>query len=151
MRWKIFSEQIFYSKVFFEKLKEKVILFRNFTLKRLGEFLMITIEQLEEFGVDTKEGLTRCMNNQNFYFKMLKMGLNNDQFEKLESALAANNIEDAFEAAHALKGVLGNLALTPIYKPLAEMTEMLRSKKTADYVEMYKPILELRDKLVKLM
>ena len=112
---------------------------------------MITIEQLEEFGVDTKEGLTRCMNNQNFYFKMLKMGLNNDQFEKLESALAANNIEDAFEAAHALKGVLGNLALTPIYKPLAEMTEMLRSKKTADYVEMYKPILELRDKLVKLM
>ena len=112
---------------------------------------MITIEQLEKFGVDTKEGLTRCMNNQTFYFKMLKMGLNNDQFEKLQSALAANNIDEAFEAAHALKGVLGNLALTPIYKPLAEMTEMLRAKKSADYVEMYQPILELRNQLAELM
>ena len=112
---------------------------------------MITIEQLEEFGVDTKEGLTRCMNNQTFYFKMLKMGLGNDQFEKLQSALEANNLEEAFEAAHALKGVLGNLSLTPIYKPLAEMTEMLRAKKSADYIEMYKPIMELREKLAALM
>ena len=112
---------------------------------------MITIEKLEEFGVDTKEGLTRCMNNQTFYFKMLKMGLANDQFEKLESALAANNFEEAFEAAHALKGVLGNLALTPIYKPLAEMTEMLRAKKDADYVEMYKPVLDLRNQLLEMV
>lgn len=109
---------------------------------------MLTIAQLEEFGVNTKEGLTRCMNNEKFYFRMLKMGLGNDSFEKLESALAAGNLEDAFEAAHALKGVLGNLALTPIYKPLAEMTEMLRAKKDADYVEIYKPILELRNTLL---
>ena len=112
---------------------------------------MITIEKLQEFGVDTKEGLTRCMNNQTFYFKMLKMGLGNDQFEKLESALKANNLDEAFEAAHALKGVLGNLALTPIYKPLAEMTEMLRAKKTADYVSMYAPILDLRNQLLEMV
>ena len=102
----------------------------------------MTIEQLQKFGVDTKEGLTRCMNNEAFYFKMLKMGLNNDQFEKLEKSLAANNVEEAFEAAHALKGVLGNLAL---------MTEMLRAKKSADYVTMYEPVLELRNQLAELM
>jgi len=112
---------------------------------------MMTIEQLQKFGVDTKEGLTRCMNNEAFYFKMLKMGLNNDQFEKLEKALAANSLEEAFEAAHALKGVLGNLALTPLYNPVAEMTEMLRAKKSADYVAMYEPVLELRNQLAELM
>ena len=112
---------------------------------------MLTIEQLEEFGVNTKEGLNRCMNKEAFYFKMLKMGLANDSFEKLEKALAAGNLEEAFESAHALKGVLGNLALTPIYTPLAEITELLRSKKDADYVEMYKPILELRNKLLAQM
>jgi len=116
-----------------------------------GGSLMITIEKLQEFGVDTQEGLTRCMNNQAFYFKMLKMGLGNDQFEKLEKALAANNLDEAFEAAHALKGVLGNLALTPIYKPLAEMTEMLRAKKSAEYVEMYTPILTLRNQLLEMV
>ena len=112
---------------------------------------MLTIEQLEEFGVNTKEGLNRCMNKEAFYFKMLKMGLANDSFEKLEKALAAGNLEEAFESAHALKGVLGNLALTPIYKPLAEMTEMLRAKRDADYVKIYQPILELRNKLLALV
>ncbi len=113
--------------------------------------MAITIEQLNDFGVNTKEGLTRCMNNKNFYFKMLKMGLSNDSFEKLGKALEDKNNEDAFEAAHALKGVLGNLAVTPIYTPLAEMTEMLRANKSADYVEMYKPILDLRNQLLALI
>lgn len=112
---------------------------------------MLTIETLNEFGVNTKEGLTRCMNNEKFYFKMLKMGLASDQFEKLGASLEAGNNEEAFEAAHALKGVLGNLALTPIYNPLAEMTELLRAGKSEDYVAMYQPILEIRNKLLALV
>ena len=112
---------------------------------------MLTLEKLDEFGVDTKEGLTRCMNNQKFYFRMISMGLSNDSFEKLGKALEENNLDEAFEAAHALKGVLGNLALTPIYKPLSEMTEMLRAKKTADYTAIYEPILEMRNQLLQML
>lgn len=112
---------------------------------------MLTIETLNEFGVNTKEGLTRCMNNEKFYLKMLKMGLASDQFDKLGESLEAGKLEEAFESAHALKGVLGNLALTPIYTPLAEMTELLRAGKSADYTEIYKPILELRNKLLALV
>lgn len=112
---------------------------------------MLSIETLNEFGVNTKEGLTRCMNNEKFYFKMIKMGLASDQFDKLGAALENNQLDEAFEAAHALKGVLGNLALTPIYNPLAEMTELLRAGKSEDYITMYKPILELRNKLLALV
>ena len=109
---------------------------------------MLSIERLQEYGVNTKEGLARCMNMEKFYFRMLGMGLKNDSFEKLGKALEDGNLEEAFEQAHALKGVVGNLALTPIFVPLSEMTEMLRAKKDADYVTIYKPIKELRDKLV---
>ena len=112
---------------------------------------LLTIETLNEFGVNTKEGLTRCMNNEKFYFRMIKMGLASDQFDKLGAALESNSLDEAFEAAHALKGVLGNLALTPIYTPLAEMTELLRAGKSEDYVTMYKPIMELRNKLLALV
>lgn len=111
---------------------------------------MLTIEKLTEMGVDTKEGLNRCLNNEGFYFKMIAMGLANEYFDTLQKALEANNIGEAFEAAHALKGVIGNLALSPIYDPLAEMTELLRAKKEADYVAMYKPIKEIRDKMLAL-
>ena len=109
---------------------------------------MITIEELQAYGINTKEGLARCMNNSAFYFRMLGMGLKNDSFDKLEKLLAEGNLEDAFEQAHALKGVVGNLAITPIFGPLSDMTEALRAKKDLDYVTLYKPIKELRDKLV---
>lgn len=109
---------------------------------------MLTIAKLQEYGVNTKEGLSRCMNMEKFYFRMLGMGLKNDSFEKLGKALEENNLEDAFEQAHALKGVVGNLAITPIYEPLSDLTESLRAKKDLDYVSLYKPIKELRDKLV---
>ena len=32
----------------------------------------------------------------------------------------------AFEIAHSLKGVYGNLSLTPLYEPMCELTELLK-------------------------
>lgn len=111
---------------------------------------MLTLDMLENFGVDTKEGLNRCMNNEEFYFRMINLGLSNEYFEILEKALADGKLDEAFEAAHALKGVIGNLALKPIYDPFADMTEKLRAKSQEDYVAIYRPIKELRDKLLSM-
>lgn len=111
---------------------------------------MLTIEKLEELGIDTKEGLNRCMNKEAFYFKMLAMGLSNEHFNNLENALKSKDRSAAFESAHALKGVVGNLALTPLYGPLSELTELLRADEEADYLAMYKPVKEMRDKLLAL-
>ena len=111
---------------------------------------MLTIAKLHELGVDTAEGLNRCMNMEAFYFKMIKMGLANEYFDTLGEKLAQNDLPAAFEAAHALKGVIGNLAIAPIYKPLAEITELLRAKQEADYVSLYAPVKEFRDKLLAL-
>ena len=109
---------------------------------------MLTLEKMAELGIDTKEGLTRCMNNEVFFFKMIAMAVANEYFDTLEDSLEKNDLDNAFEAAHALKGVFGNLALQPIYEPLAEMTELLRTKKEADYISMYRPIKEIRDQLL---
>ncbi len=88
---------------------------------------MITIEALNEYGADTQSGLTRCMGMKDFYIRLVRMELNDGNFEKLASALENKNMQEAFEAAHALKGAIGNLALTPIYDPVCELTELLRS------------------------
>lgn len=109
---------------------------------------MLTLETLQSYGVNTKEGLSRCMNNEKFYFRMLGMGLKNDSFDKLETLLAAGNLDEAFEQAHAIKGVVGNLAITPIYNQIADITESLRARKDLDYVSIYKPVKSLRDELV---
>lgn len=111
---------------------------------------MLTLEKMRDLGIDPTDGLTRCMNNEVFFFKMISMAVANDYFDTLGPALEKNDLESAFEAAHALKGVIGNLALKPIYEPLSEMTELLRAKKQADYISMYRPIKEIRDQLLAL-
>ena len=42
---------------------------------------MITIEKLNAFGADTKSGLARCMNKEDFYLKLVGMALNEPRFE----------------------------------------------------------------------
>ena len=49
-------------------------------------------------------------------------------FDALTAAINAGNATAAFEAAHALKGSIGNVSLTPIYKPICELTDLLRGK-----------------------
>lgn len=94
---------------------------------------MITIEGLREFGADADGALGRCMNNEEFYLKHVNKALTDNSFEQLKEAIDSNDFDRAFETAHALKGVWGNLGLTPLYEPVAEMTDHLRIKEERDY------------------
>ncbi len=94
---------------------------------------MLTVEALRRYGANVEDGLNRCLNNKAFYFRMIGMALQSDGFEKLKEAVAQNDLQAAFEQAHSLKGVLGNLALTPLFEPVSNMTEELRAKTERDY------------------
>lgn len=96
---------------------------------------MLTIEKLKQFGADADEGLQRCMNNEAFYLKMVSRFLEDTSFDKLKAAIDNGDLEEAFKASHALKGVLGNLSLTPLYNIAYEVTELLRNKTQCDYGE----------------
>jgi len=101
---------------------------------------MLTIDTLNGFGANTAEGLARCLNREDFYFRLVRMAAADAGFETLKNALDERDLDRAFETAHALKGVLGNLALTPLFEPIAEMTEHLRSREDIDYTEWMIPI-----------
>ena len=110
---------------------------------------MITIEELKALGADVETGLSRCVGNEALYLKLVGMGLGDTKFEELESAVKAGNLDKAFELCHALKGVIGNLALTPLYEALSDLTEKLRAREEADYQAMYSNIIEIRSKFWK--
>ena len=54
--------------------------------------------------------------------------LADQSFQLLESSLKAGNYEEAFRAAHTLKGVSQNLSFTKLYHSSHEITEALRTK-----------------------
>ena len=108
---------------------------------------MLTIDALREYGANVDEGLGRCMGNEALYLKLVNTIPTEKNFETLKKSLDNNDLESAFDAAHALKGITGNLALTPLYDPIVEITELLRARKEMDYSEKLGVILESRDKL----
>ncbi len=91
---------------------------------------MLTIDSLKAYGADVASGLNRCMGMTDFYLRLVNKELEDGNFAALKNAVEAKNIQAAFEAAHALKGALGNLALTPLCDPVNQLTEMLRSAET---------------------
>ena len=112
---------------------------------------MLTVSALKELGANTDEGMARCLNNESFYLRMVTMGLQDGSFAKLEEAVNSGNLDAGFEAAHALKGVMGNLSLTQVYEPLNEITEMLRRREQADYQPLLKKILAEKEKIAALL
>ena len=112
---------------------------------------MITVEKLKEYGADIGDGLSRCMNNEAFYLGLVSRAMQDDSIGKLKEAVEAGELARGFELAHALKGTMGNLALTPICTPVQEITELLRVRAQADYAPLLSEIIAQRDKLIALL
>ncbi len=108
---------------------------------------MIDINSLREFGADVDSGLACCMNNEAFYLKLVEKSLGDPAFDNLKRAISEKDLDAAFDAAHGLKGVMGNLALTPIYDPIVEITELLRSRTDMDYNDLVEVICSKKEEL----
>lgn len=110
----------------------------------------MTLDDLRAFGANVDEGLGRCMGSEAIYLRLVGTIQNEKGFDQLKDALAAGDLDAAFESAHALKGVLGNLSLTPIYDPMCELTEILRARKSEGTDELLATIMAEREKLLAL-
>ena len=110
----------------------------------------MTIDSLREFGANVDEGLERCMGMEDFYIEMIELGMSDERFELLGRNLEAKDLEEAFETVHALKGVIGNLALGPLYETICELTEHLRGRDEIDYKPLYDKLIEQRDQVKEL-
>jgi HPt (histidine-containing phosphotransfer) domain-containing protein len=117
---------------------------------------MLSIEALKSAGANVEEGLSRCLNKEDFYLKMVKMGLTNQNFALLGTALEEKDYDKAFELCHSLKGVIGNLSITPLYDLISSLTEMLRASNNSDTKpdedcnQLYNQIINLQKELLSL-
>ena len=100
----------------------------------------MTLDDLTAYGANTEEGLVRCMGMEALYLRLAETIKTEPHFAQLHEALDAGDYKAAFEAAHALKGVLGNLSITPLFEPVSELVELLRVKADADYPALLEPI-----------
>ena len=112
---------------------------------------MLTKEALDALGAETAEGIARCVNNEEFYLKLVKKVLEQDDLDQLRAAVESGDLDAAFERAHAMKGALGNLALTSLFEQASAMTEELRSRNNIDYSVYVDQLSETLDKYRELL
>ena len=107
---------------------------------------MLSIEALAAYGADVNEGLARCMGMEAFYLDLVKKELDDPYIAKLEVAVSAGDSKAAFEAAHALKGALGNLSLTPAAEVVSALCERYRGAEgpvdVSDLMPVYKKAMD---------
>ena len=111
---------------------------------------MITADNLRAYGANVDEGISRCLGDEEFYIDLVKSVIPDDRIDELERCIEEKDLDKAFEVAHALKGMYGNISLTPVYKPVCDMTELLRDRKDADYSGYLAEAKEQKRRLVEL-
>ena len=98
--------------------------------------------KLADYGADIECIRDRFIDDMELYNMCFSSFLTDGGFEALERALAEKDYTAAFHAAHALKGVAGNLGLTPLYEALCELVEALRGECAARPDAQYKTVCE---------
>lgn len=92
----------------------------------------------EQIGGNYDEVMSRLRTDERIKKFLLKVA-DDKSYELLCTSLAAHNMEDAFRAAHTMKGVCLNLSLTKLYNSACAMTEALRGK--TEYSAEFEPLL----------
>ena len=84
------------------------------------------------YGADYTATMERFLQQEALYLRLLGKLFPCKELRLLGEALEAGDMAGAFDAAHTLKGVAGNLGLTPLYEALCAIVEPLRAGEERD-------------------
>ena len=99
---------------------------------------MDLIAELEGLGVNTSEALSRFMNNKALYAREADVS----------SHFKAKDYDTAVASAHTLKGVTGNLSLTPLYAAYTDIVALLRGGQPEKAEAILEEILPTEEKII---
>lgn len=73
-------------------------------------------EELAPYGIDYVDAMDRFEGNAALYERLALKYLADTHFAGLVAALEVRDFDEAYNQAHSLKGVAGNLSLRPLYE-----------------------------------
>lgn len=86
------------------------------------------LDILDHYDGDAEGVCDRFLGDETLLLKCLLQFSKDQSFGHLETAIEQKEYQQAFEYAHGLKGVTGNLGLTPLYDELCKVVENLRAQ-----------------------
>ncbi len=105
------------------------------------------LAELGAWGCDVNAAMDRLLDDKEIFTRFLYQFKEDEKFVELEQAIQDNNKKEAFECAHALKGVAGNLSLNPLYESISLLVEALRNDENEKLEMLLKSVLEKKKEL----
>ena len=96
--------------------------------------------RLSKAGINANEGIQRFNGKKEIYEKFLMEFPEDPHFGELVKSLEAADASAAFQAAHAMKSLTGNLSLNQMHKDLIPLVEVLRAGSLEDAAELIGPV-----------
>ncbi len=110
---------------------------------------MSLFEELKDLGVDVEEGLERVVDDEPLYEMMLGMYI--DKVNSNPIAMEdfdADSLDTLISRVHMLKGLTGNLAMTPLFAGYLQMLDLLRTARPKEAAEEYERILPIQTAII---
>lgn len=107
------------------------------------------LEEMTKLGADVKEGMDRVMDDQSLYEMMLGMFV--DTLEKdpvRPEDFDQGDLEDVIKRVHTLKGITGNLSITPLFQGYMETLTLLRENQPAKAKDVFTGMLPVQAQFV---
>ena len=89
---------------------------------------MSMMTELQAMGLDVEEGLDRVMGDEDLYTMMLGMFVDSVRDNSIQvSDYDGPDLDGLIKKVHTLKGVTGNLAITPLFEGYNQSLVLLRA------------------------
>lgn len=110
---------------------------------------MSLFEELKDLGVDVEEGLERVMDDEPLYETMLGMYIDKVKDNPITMQdFAEDSPEGLIGRVHILKGLTGNLAMTPLFAGYLQMLDLLRTGRPEEAGKIYERILPVQSEII---
>lgn len=109
---------------------------------------MTLLEELRTLDVDVDGGLKRINGNEKLYTKLLGSFTKSINTYKVDADFDGNDYNEIIERAHAIKGVSGNLSITPVYESYTKIVDLLRAGKPEEARPLIEEIIPVQEKII---
>lgn len=107
-------------------------------------------ELYESFGGDYSRAVQTMMNDA-FISRMLTKFIEKNSYEDIIHSYQNKDMKGIFEASHSLKGVCGNLSLTPLYEKASVLCDKVRNLNEGETVNVDAEVNDLKESYEKIL
>ncbi|MBD5147707.1 MAG: hypothetical protein HDT19_02805 [Oscillibacter sp.] len=107
------------------------------------------LKELEDMGVDVSEGLERVMGDKDLYQMMFDMFVSSVEGSPISlDEFNGGDLTGLIAKVHTLKGITGNLSITPLFTSYTKTLTLLRDNQPAKAREAFTQLLPVQEKIL---